>query len=660
MMNRAPTESNGEPRPESAPAETLENRASMEELRELILGPEQRKLREIQGNLADTSRRAREVSEVLPEAILIRAGRDDRIAEALSPTIASILRTSIRRDSKALGEALFPVMGPAIRKSILNTLWSMIESLNQMLEHSVSVQGLKWRLEALRTRKSFAEIVLLHTLVYRVEQVLLIMTESGVLIQHVVAKEIAMEDPDLVSGMLTAIQDFVRDSFGASIEDTLETLRMGDRIVRVEQHGGLTMAAVIRGNPPADFGLRMMHVLETVYLKKAEEIDAFEGDPDVFEEIRPDLEDCLETKLQKEEKRPSPFLWAILAIVLILLGVWLYREVDERQRMRQIMATLQEHPGLMVSSMEKKDGRIHIRGFKDPLAEPPGLNRETTGVDADAIRYHWAPFFSLDPHLVLKRLRQQAPPPETAAMGLVDGRIVIEGASMPQWPQAVRRSLATMAAGITLESQNLVDISMAMGPPAGIALAMDGRRLTATGEAPHQWIEAARRTAATLPGISDYVDQSVTDTDLAALERLKTDIEAETLYFSPGTSRLNDRHRKTLQILSDQVSAAFALTRTLARPIHLAVIGQADSSGAESVNLRISKARADAVRDFLTKRGLDADKITSRGIGETTADREKTKKTTRRVTFVLILTETPPIPGETSEPPEETRPPEPA
>ena len=429
---------------------------------------------------------------------------------------------------------------------------------------------------------------------------------------------------------------------------------------RVEQHGGLTMAAVIRGNPPADFGLRMIRVLETVHLKKAEAIDAFDGDPDAFEEIRPDLEDCLETKLQQEEKRPSPLLWAIPAVLVILLGVWLYRETDNRQRMRQIMATLEGHPGLVVSSMERKDGRVHIRGFKDPLADPPELNRKTTGVDADDFRYHWKPFYSLDPQLVLKRLRQQAPPPETASMGLVGDRIVIEGASLPQWPEAIRRALATMAAGITMESRNLVDISMIMDPPPGITLTVNGRRLIAAGKAPHQWIKAARRTAATLPGITGYTDQSVTDTDLVAMARLKAGIEAEALYFAPGTAKLSDRHRNALQILGDQASTLFDLAQVLERPVHLEIIGQADSLGTESVNLKISKDRADAVSDFLAKLGLDAKKMISRGIGETAVAREKSGKTTRRVTFRVIDAKAPATPDETSEPPGKTGSPQPA
>ena len=69
---------------------------------------------------------------------------------------------------------------------------------------------------AWRTGKSFAEVVLLNTLVYRVEQVFLIHAQTGLLLQHVVADAVTAQDADMVSGMLTAIRDFARDSFGGT------------------------------------------------------------------------------------------------------------------------------------------------------------------------------------------------------------------------------------------------------------------------------------------------------------------------------------------------------------------------------------------------------------------------------------------------------------
>ncbi|NJM53355.1 MAG: hypothetical protein HC846_08145 [Blastocatellia bacterium] len=55
----------------------------------------------------------------------------------------------------------------------------MVQSLNQSLEHSISPKGLRWRIEAWQTGKSFAEVVMLNSLIYRVEEVFLIHRETG-------------------------------------------------------------------------------------------------------------------------------------------------------------------------------------------------------------------------------------------------------------------------------------------------------------------------------------------------------------------------------------------------------------------------------------------------------------------------------------------------
>ena len=49
---------------------------------------------------------------------------------------------------------------------------------------------------------------------------------------------------------------------------------------------------------------------------------------------------------------------------------------------------------------------------------------------------------------------------------------------------------------------------------------------------------------------------------------------------------------------------------------NLIVEGHTDSRGSESYNQGLSQRRADAVRDYLVKRGYPADRIQSRGKGE--------------------------------------------
>src|SRR5215470_8167562 len=225
---------------------------SLEELRHLIIAPEQEDLARLHDRVDNRDSRTQDVSEVLPEAMQRRRaqGGEQALGEALAPSVESALRESVRKDPGTLADALFPVMGPAIRRSILQTLRTLFDSFNETMEQSLSLRGLKWRIEALRTGRSFAEVVLMHSLVFRVEQIFLIHKRTGLPLAHAVAPAAAMQDPSLVSGMLTAIQDFVRDSFNVGGGEVVEKLNVGELEVWVESGPYASIAAVIRGMAP--------------------------------------------------------------------------------------------------------------------------------------------------------------------------------------------------------------------------------------------------------------------------------------------------------------------------------------------------------------------------------------------------------------------------
>ena len=151
-----------------------------------------------------------------------------------------------------------------------------------LLRIASSAQGLKWRLEAWRTGKSFGEVVLLNTLLYRVEQVFLIHRETGLLLQHVVAGTSSIQDADMVSGMLTAIQDFVHDSFSSQQSDTLETLQVGGLTVWIEQGPRAILAGVKRRKRPQELRTTFHETLERIHLEFSRELESFEGDASVF------------------------------------------------------------------------------------------------------------------------------------------------------------------------------------------------------------------------------------------------------------------------------------------------------------------------------------------------------------------------------------------
>jgi len=160
---------------------------------------------------------------------------------------------------------------------------------------------------------------LLHSLVFRVEQVFLIHKKTGLSLGHVVAPAIAMQDPSLVSGMLSAIQDFVRDSFHASQEQGINRMNVGDLDVWIEQGPYAIIACVIRGIAPRDVRVRMAEVLENVHREHAAQLDTFEGDTAPFAKVGEELSRCLELRYKEDAKTSSfGFVYATAAIVFLL------------------------------------------------------------------------------------------------------------------------------------------------------------------------------------------------------------------------------------------------------------------------------------------------------------------------------------------------------
>ena len=182
--NRRAPETDAAPQPAGPTTAADEGLA---ELRRLLLGPDRLDVADLRRRLDDPAVRAAELSPLLADAIRLRDHPDPRLIDALTPPFEAAFKTSVQRDPQQLVDAISPVMGPAIRKAISDALQRMVQSLSTAMEHSVSPRGLGWRLEAVRTGKPFAEVVMLHTLLYRVEQVFLIHRTTGLLLQHLTA-----------------------------------------------------------------------------------------------------------------------------------------------------------------------------------------------------------------------------------------------------------------------------------------------------------------------------------------------------------------------------------------------------------------------------------------------------------------------------------------
>src|SRR5262249_19796625 len=153
-------------------------------------------------------------------------------------------------------------------------LAAMLQRLNEVLERSLSVQSLRWRIEARRTKRPFAEVVLLRTLVYRVEQVFLIHPGTGLVLQHVVADGVGMQTPDQVAPMLEAIASFMHEAFQPQPSSVhLRHVQIGDLILWVDRDASLAIAGVIRGVAPREFVDVLRDARERIYLTHRTELE---------------------------------------------------------------------------------------------------------------------------------------------------------------------------------------------------------------------------------------------------------------------------------------------------------------------------------------------------------------------------------------------------
>ncbi len=400
------------------------------------------------GELRKIIVQSEEVSEVLPTALRKRARKNNQLAEATLPLVEENIRQSIQRNPKILAEAIFPIIGPAIRKAIAEALGAMVQSLNQTLEQSISPKGLRWRIESWQTGKPFGEIVMLNTLLYRVEQVFLIHKETGILLQHVAANQAENKDADMVSAMLTAIQDFVHDSFQGSEDATLDALKVRELSVWIEHSPDAILAVVIRGNAPLDLRRVLVESIEKVQFQYENELDEFQGETKTFEPSRPILQDCLRLQVgesaQQKAKIFTPFnaLAAILGI-LILVGGFFY--IRDYQRWSNYVERLKSENGIVVTETNRGLFKHEIEGLRDESAINPNAILSEYGYDADDVESHWKNYQDLSPAMILERAKRILKPPPNVSLTLENGTLTVRGYAPNDWLLEARTIAKSMA-----------------------------------------------------------------------------------------------------------------------------------------------------------------------------------------------------------------------
>jgi outer membrane protein OmpA-like peptidoglycan-associated protein len=422
----------------------------LEQLRTLLLGREIEVLSRLRGVVEDPERLAEAVGRVLPTAIA-QATSDARLGHVLAPAMEKATQSSIRSDPHTLVNILYPLIVPAIRKSIGETIDETFQSLNESLKYSLTLRGLKWRWEAWRTGTSFAEVVLKHTLVYQVEHVFLIHRHTGLLISHVAAENAASQDPQLVSSMLVAIQDFVRDSFSGAEQQGLDSLRLGELRLWSEAGPFATLVAVIRGDPPEGLHDTLRNALSRIHAERHHALESFDGDSSGFADVAAQLAECVTLGQRAPPRAGAGFrrliVLAWVAVLLMFVGAWGVRWWQEQQLRESYLARLRTQPGIVITESGQRDGKFLVTGLRDPLAIDPQLVLRQIGIDPTRVVTSWAPYQAFDPEIILKRLQASLEPPPGVTLAVDGDRIVARGSAPSSWLERARMAGGLLPVG---------------------------------------------------------------------------------------------------------------------------------------------------------------------------------------------------------------------
>ena len=391
----------------------------IEKLRSILVKPEQAALQKIQTQLDaldfrlnDEETRAADTSVILAKATQLSNKRDEAYSNALKPMVVEQFQTSSRENPEIMAEALFPILGPAIRKMIASMLSR----------------------DSKKTKRT-----------YKFEQLFLIEKESGLPICHATSGAAETQDADMVSGMLSAIQSVVQDAFSTQEFDGLNTLQLGELSVWIEWGPNAVIAAVIRGVAPESCRTALQQLLEDLHHDYASEMASYEGDSSVFDPVKPDFllfMDNHDSRLRNRVKNMPADLRRNLALIALVgfgLFVWLVFNQIDQHRWNNFITQLDAEPGIVITNTIRSSGTYTVKGLKDPLAKNPALILSSTRLDAENVVFELEPYQAMHPAFSMERISSVLVPSPGTTLEL-DGNILrIYGATSKKWIDDAKR-----------------------------------------------------------------------------------------------------------------------------------------------------------------------------------------------------------------------------
>lgn len=566
-----------------------------ERLRQLLFQQELEQLEAIRRLLASDDELSERIAQLLDQASDLTIKQNPEfIDKFISRSPAPYLK-ALKRNPKGIISLLTPVISPVIRQSVTQAMRRFIVEINRTLELGFSIKSLKWRWQAMRAGVPFSEVVFANTVQYQVQQLFLIDKDSGLLIQHVGQEHMLREDQEAISAMLTAIQEFIKDSLQTD-DETLSSAEMGESVLWVLPGSQANLAAVIKGSPSGKLRQALANFLSEVHLNHQSVLlkqEQWNKSP----ELQLDMENHLLQKSIRED-RPAK-VWPWLLVISLLIGYALFRSYQNYSSRHELEQQLAKIPGLVVENIKKDGDGYVVKGLKDPL-----LNLDQHLDKSAKISFSTQKYYALDDVFVEQRVRNFLQP-SPVKVTVNNGTVTLSGTAETNLEQQAQ--LLKLLPGVLKvinqvrpKLEEAVEVfSKNHSLPKGLSLQVKQQQLIISGKlSQSQWQELE-------PKLKQKFGQFVQNFEwIDEKEHLLQQVTEQPLLISNSRQLSQENFSQLSKILkANQTLDAFY------QPTTLILRAKSDCQGSIAISDKNSQRRLSLVEAYVLKSGMRPEKI---------------------------------------------------
>ncbi|MCB0166025.1 MAG: hypothetical protein KDI79_17460 [Anaerolineae bacterium] len=299
--------------PDEDQTELIEQRAvdsqsesTLELLRAIILDEDRQQIADMETELEQLEQRVTD---------------PDKLIAIITPVMSQAIRRTIRDSREAMIEALYPIVGTLVMRAVTEAIRDLARTVDAQMRTSFNFSTLWRRFQARLGGVKASELTLRDALPFHVSELFLIHREKGLLLLHLSSSPDMTPDSDLISSMLTAIRDFVQDSFGQGKTGQLNEIQYGEQSILLETATYVYLAAVVDGITPTGFRTAMRERVIEISHAYEDTLRDYDGEVKALQNTAPSLQSLIENYYAKQHSNQVQKRVLVGVMGLLLCGI---------------------------------------------------------------------------------------------------------------------------------------------------------------------------------------------------------------------------------------------------------------------------------------------------------------------------------------------------